>query len=213
MRTQGKHARLWQKAALGLLLVCLLALAGCRSEATSSSSSGLSSKEVSRPSGASSEAFLPEELKQAAGGAGLEAARSAALAHAGLTAGQVTYLKELVAVEGRDDVYELEFVTETTCYEYEVRASDNAVLECSQEPVLQLEIQQEGFLTVEEAKTAALAAAKVTQAEAAFTKIELERDEGVPEYTLEFVAGTMEYECTLDAFTGEVLKQEAERFL
>ena len=223
MNTQRKPVGSWKWTVLLLLLpAVLLAAAGCRQKENASSQMGSSKAsetskvlETSETSEmlSSTEASLSGEGKLPAGGEGLEAAKSAALAHAGLTAGQVTYLKELLEVEGRDDIYELEFVTETTCYEYEIRASDNAVLECSQEPVLQLEIEQEGLISAEEAKTAALAAAKVSAGEAAFTKIELERDDGVPEYTVEFVAGTVEYECTLDAFTGEVLEQETTKFL
>jgi len=43
-----------------------------------------------------------------------------------------------------------------------------------------------------------------------FTKVKLDYDDGRWEYELEFIGGVMEYEVTIDAYSGTVLDYEAE---
>ena len=56
------------------------------------------------------------------------------------------------------------------------------------------------------AKEIALKHAGVTQQEASFTKMKLDKELGRTEYELEFYVGGTEYDYEIDAETGEVLK-------
>lgn len=65
-----------------------------------------------------------------------------------------------------------------------------------------------GPLTMEQAKSMALAREGIDAADAVFTKAKLERDDGRQIYDLEFCANDYEYEYEIDANTGEVLSLE-----
>ena len=59
---------------------------------------------------------------------------------------------------------------------------------------------------METAKAAALSAAQVETADASFTKVELERDDGVAYYEVDFTdAAGQRYEYAVDALTGTVI--------
>lgn len=68
-----------------------------------------------------------------------ESAKNAALTDAGVSAGDATFVKVKLDYDDGVQVYEIEFVTDTTEYDYEIAASDNRVIESESEP---LEIEQ-----------------------------------------------------------------------
>ncbi len=63
---------------------------------------------------------------------------------------------------------------------------------------------------METAKRIALQNAGVESADAAFTKAQLDYDDGVAEYEIEFVAGSTKYEYEISAANGTVLKSSKE---
>ena len=65
-----------------------------------------------------------------------------------------------------------------------------------------------GLLTMEQAKSKALAQEGIDAADAVFTKAKLEWDDGRQIYDLEFCANDYEYEYEIDAKTGEILSFE-----
>lgn len=135
-------------------------------------------------------------------GTDLEQAQEAALTHAGLTGADVTFIAEQLDYDDGIARYEIEFVTDTTKYEYEIKADDGTILEVSQEPVVQ------DILTLEDAKAAALAYAGVEEHLVSYTKLELDNDDGKPEYEIEFYSNGKEYSVKLDAVTGTILEME-----
>ena len=64
------------------------------------------------------------------------------------------------------------------------------------------------FITLEQAKAIALAHAKVEAADAKFDKAELEEDDDIVYYDIEFEANGVEHEYEIDAISGQVLKYE-----
>ncbi|MCD8119775.1 MAG: PepSY domain-containing protein, partial [Lachnospiraceae bacterium] len=66
-------------------------------------------------------------------------------------------------------------------------------------------------ITLEEAKAIALEHAGVDAADATFTKTELDVDNGVSEYDIEFTANGYEYEYEVSVTSGVVLKSEREQ--
>ena len=139
---------------------------------------------------------------------GVEEAKEAALKHAGLTSQEVTFIKEELDYDDGITEYEIEFVTSTTKYEYEINAADGAVLGSSQEPVEQIpeNLQGQGVVSVDEAKEALLNHAGFQLEQVAFTKVEREQDDGVVEYEIEFYADGKEYSGKVNASTGAIMK-------
>lgn len=68
----------------------------------------------------------------------------------------------------------------------------------------------QGLISVEEAKEAALNHAGFTPEQVAYTKVELEQDDGIMQYEIEFYANGKEYSSTINASTGAVMEYEVE---
>ena len=66
---------------------------------------------------------------------GVVAAKAAALKHAKLTGSKVTYTKAKLTTDDGVKVYDIEFRTATTEYEYEINAKTGKVVEFSVEPI------------------------------------------------------------------------------
>ena len=64
---------------------------------------------------------------------------------------------------------------------------------------------QASYVDMETAKSVALSAAQVNSADAAFTSVALEQNNGVPHYQVHFTAGGQDYNYAIDAMTGTVI--------
>lgn len=69
---------------------------------------------------------------------------------------------------------------------------------------------QQKLLTAAEAKAAALNLAGYTESQATFIKVELDKDDGIYHYDVEFVVGNKEFEYEIQASTGAVLDEDVE---
>lgn len=143
----------------------------------------------------------------------LEDAKALALEMAQLEEDGVLLTKLAIDRDDGRTEYEIEFLADGMAYEYEISADTGKVLKVSTgkkagEKWSAFESGQ--YLTMEEAKEKALAAAGVTAAEAVFTEVQIDFDDGRAEYDVGFTVGNQEYDLELDAATGEVLKQEME---
>lgn len=67
-----------------------------------------------------------------------------------------------------------------------------------------------GEISVDKAKEIALADAKADAASAVFKNANLDFDDGVKKYEVEFYANDMEYSYDIDAVSGNILSREAE---
>lgn len=160
---------------------------------------------------------------------GEAAAQSAALTHAGVKESDTSYLScHLEYDDGRVECYEVEFQAGSTQYEYEIGPYDGAVWKAEREtraavPASGITTGTSGtttgstsgttsgsssLISAEAAKSAALAHAGVNASNVYEFKCELDRDDGVTLYEVEFKSGGMEYEYEIDATTGAVLKAE-----
>ena len=165
---------------------------------------------------------------------GVEAAKSAAFAHAGLDASQVTMGEVDFDYEDGRMVYELEFYANGAEYEYDIDASTGAVVKSSQEGgrtqtgssagssgasgnvpsgagsgTAQSEA---GGTAADIGREAALAAAlnhaEVSQDQVYDLEVKREYDDGRLEYEIEFKTGGWEYEYTISAADGTILDYE-----
>ncbi len=168
---------------------------------------------ASTPAGASQEGTADD----------METAKNAALEHAGFQADQVTFVKTKLDYDDGVAEYDIEFVTDTDKYEYEVRQSDFAILKSSHEKRSYSvhhntdghsdphDAGMQNLITDEEAVAAALAHAGLTEDEAVYLELELEYDDGRYEYEIDFYAGNMEYGYKVDATDGTILEAESEK--
>lgn len=143
----------------------------------------------------------------------IDAAKAAALADAGLAESDVTFTKEKLDWDDGIAVYDIEFLTADTEYDYEIDAATGAVLDKSAELLRPNESPGQAIdagIGVESAKEIAAAHAGLSKEEAFFTKAELELEHGRFEYEIEFYHNRIEYEYTIDAATGAILEYESE---
>ena len=165
---------------------------------------------------------------------GVEAAKSAAFAHAGLDASQVTMGEVDFDYEDGRMVYELEFYANGAEYEYDIDASTGAVAKSSQEGGRTQTGSGAGSggasgnvssgagsgtaqsgaggtsadIGREAALAAALNHAGVSQDQVYGLEVKQEYDDGRLEYELEFKTGSWEYEYTISATDGTILDYE-----
>ena len=155
---------------------------------------------------------------QASDGAyiGVEAAKNAALAHAGLTAGQVTMGEVDFDYEDGRMVYEIEFYAGGVEYEYDIDAATGAVVKSSREGGWSGDAQggssgsgtSAADIGEQAAQTAALNHAGVSQGQTTALQVKRDYDDGRLEYEVEFWVGSTEYDYTIDGATGAVLQSE-----
>ena len=139
---------------------------------------------------------------------GESGAKTAALNHAGVKESQVTGMK--VEQDYEDDrlEYEVEFWVGSTEYDYTIDAATGTVLSYDVErheissAVSGSDIGESG------AKTAALNHAGVEESQVFAMKVERDYKDGCLEYEVEFKYDGIEYEYTIDGFTGAVLEHE-----
>ena len=165
---------------------------------------------------------------------GVEAAKSAAFAHAGLDAAQVTMGEVDFDYEDGRMVYELEFYASGAEYEYDIDASTGAVVKFSQEGGRTQTSSSVGSggasgsapsgsgsgtaqsgaggtatdIGREDALAAALNHAGVSQDQVYDLEVKREYDDGRLEYEIEFKTGGWEYEYTISAADGAILDYE-----
>lgn len=138
-----------------------------------------------------------------------EEAKAAALKHAGLTATEVTFTKAELDYDNGIAEYEIEFTSALNEYEYEINAATGTIIKYSKEALdIPAMKASQDTITVEEAKAAALEYAGLTASDVTFTKAELDYDDGITEYEIEFKYGKKEYEFKIDAYSGKILEAE-----
>ena len=147
---------------------------------------------------------------------GLEKAKSIALADAGLSASQVTFTKARQDWDDGRMVYDVEFYTSTAKYDYEIAASNGAILQKDQEQFVTSTpatgtTNNGSYIGVEKAKSIALSNAGLSASQVTFVKAQQDWDDGRMEYEIEFYYGGLKYEYTILATTGTILEKDVDR--
>lgn len=166
----------------------------------------------------------------------IQEAESAALAHAGFTADQVTRLHTEVDYENGVKEFEVEFRSGDWEYDYTVSAETLEILKHQKEydPPKQKAVEtvpaetkpaetkpaetksadtkpaESKKISAAEAKSIALSHAGLTEAQVKGLRAEYDRDDDRPEYDVEFRVGNMEYEYEIHAETGKILSWDKE---
>jgi uncharacterized membrane protein YkoI len=149
----------------------------------------------------------------------LDEAKAAALRDAGLSDSDVTFKKTELDHSHGTQVYDIEFYTSDTKYDYEIDASNGTVLEKNIEqfqiqanPTTDSAINSSGndYIGVDRAKEIALNHAQLNESDVQFAKAKLENDDGGAEYEIEFYSGRTEYDYTIDAVSGNIIEYDVD---
>ena len=145
-----------------------------------------------------------------------EQAKEIAANHAGVAVADVTFHSVSLEEDDGRRVYDVEFYSGSTEYDYEIDASTGDILSYDND-VENFSIPQQqstqgtatgSYIGEDAAKAAALQRAGLTEDQVRWEKCELDEDDGRFSYELEFSSGQHEYECEVEAFTGEILNFE-----
>ena len=136
-------------------------------------------------------------------------AKEIALNHAGLTAGQVTFLQLKLDWENGRQVYEVEFYSSNKEYDYEIDASTGSIVGYDYD-IENYTIPSTGASTTTgligeaKAKEIALNHAGLTSSQVSFVQTKLDWENGRQVYEVEFYSGNKEYDYEIDASTGSI---------
>lgn len=145
---------------------------------------------------------------------GTEAAKVAALNHAGLKSDEVNFVH--AHLESDDGIwqYDIEFHKDTTEYDYDIDALTGEVLSFDHDAEYYHHAQAANAgseqITEEQAKQLALQHAGVAEKDAQRLQIKFDYDDGRGEYEVEWYVGRTEYSCDVDAVTGAILSYDKE---
>ena len=151
-------------------------------------------------------------------------AKTVALERAGVTESELLLYKIGLDTHNGTMVYDVEFTTDSYEFDCDVNAKTGEIVKFEKEynggvPAVSAQPdtaqpntnQTAGEMTVEEAKTIALSHAGLTAEAVTFVKAKQDYDDGRLEYEVEFKAGGMEYEYTVNASDGSILSFESDR--
>ena len=153
----------------------------------------------------------------------MQQATEVALQDAGFSSSEVESLSGNLDSDDEVRHYDVSFVSQGMEYDYEIKASDGTILEKDREaveahsssqnvslPAESSTMKDSDFISIDEAKSIALQVSGVDASNAVFTEAELNVDDGVHIYEIEFISGDMEYSFEINAMTGSVAEWEKE---
>lgn len=195
-----------------MLSVFVLLLSGCGSQPEKGQEETGAAESVSRENGSAAAGNTASGNTQAIE---LEQAKGIAVEHAGLSLEEVTFTKAGQELDDGKNIYDIEFYTDTTEYEYEILADTGDILKYQSEQRDQQGADADSAgsgqsLTEDQAKDAAFQHAGISADKAERVKVELDHEDGVQVYEISFDSGDQEYEYEINARTGEILHYEQE---
>ena len=166
---------------------------------------------------------------------GEEKAKSIALTHAKLSAADVTFINVHLNEEDSRSVYDIEFCSKHTEYDYEIDAVTGAILSVDQDiesftPPAKTPAHNNNhnrnhhrnagsganagtnananssYIGESTAKSTALSHARLAESDVTNLHVKLDNDDGQMIYEVEFEKGHMEYSYDIDAIKGTILK-------
>lgn len=145
-----------------------------------------------------------------------EDALQIALEHAGVAAEDISHQNIRWDTDDAVPEYEIEFHTAAAEFDYDIHAHTGQVLSWDAEtrdiPPLQepAVTAPAGLISQTEAEDIALTHAGVTRDQVVRLQTELDWDDGVPKYEIEFHMGSTEFDHEIHAETGDILSWEKE---
>lgn len=164
----------------------------------------------------------------------IEQAKEIALKHAGLTKDQVSFIETENDIDNGRQKYDIEFYCNGKEYDYEISAIngeiiqfDNDINEYNNQNNNQSNTQNNSAnnvqsnvnnvkgnanntpnVSLDKAKQIALSHAGLTSSQVTFKRTELDFDDGIQKYEVEFYYNNREYSYEINANTGDILSYE-----
>ena len=152
-------------------------------------------------------------------GISLKEAKNIALKHAGISSSAAAFVKTEKDYEDGVEVFEIEFYSGNTEYDYEIRVSNGEIISFDKDienysiPSKNSGSSQtpsSNYIGVDKAKSIALKDAGLSSSSVTFTKAKLDREDGVRVYEIEFFTSDKEYEYELNASSGKIRDKDIE---
>ncbi|CDM67544.1 Hypothetical protein CM240_0377 [Clostridium bornimense] len=140
----------------------------------------------------------------------IEQAKEIVLNHANLTSDQVSFIRAESDSDDGVNKYDIEFYHENKEYDYEVNASNGEIIkyDYDEKNNQQDNINNTTSISVDQAKEIALKHANLSSNQVTFKKAELDFDDGIEKYEIEFYYNNKEYNYDINSNTGDILKYE-----
>ena len=149
----------------------------------------------------------------------LDKAKEIALSHAGLSNEQVTFVQAKKDFDDGIQKYEIEFYCNGKEYDYEINASNGQIIQYDHDIEYnytpnnnttnnQSNVNTTDNISAERAKEIALSHAGLANSQVTFKRTELDFDNGIKKYEVEFYYNNREYSYEIDANTGSILSYE-----
>ena len=139
-------------------------------------------------------------------------AKEIALQHAGLSSAQASFLRTHLDWEDGRPVYEVEFYSGNTEYDYEIDAQTGTIrsydFDIENYVIPSTGGSTEGLIGESRAKEIALQHAGLSSNQVTFILAKLDWDDGRRVYDVEFYSGNKEYDYEIDATSGAVLSYD-----
>lgn len=149
----------------------------------------------------------------------LDKAKEIALSHAGLSADQVTFVQANMDFDDGIQKYDIKFYCNGQEYDYEINSSNGQIIQFDYDMEYnyipnnnttnyQSNVNTTANISVERAKEIVLSHAGLASNQVTFQRIELDFDNGIQKYEIEFYYNYREYSYEIDANTGNILSYE-----
>lgn len=141
-----------------------------------------------------------------------DAAKAAALEHAGLAEADLQAVRIKLDYDDGRAVYDVEFLKDTAEYDYEIDATTGEILSYDYDAEnLTAQTTTGSPVTADEAKQIALNHAGVAESDTRAMELETDRDHGRTVYEFSWKVGFTEYDYEIDADTGAILSYSQEQ--
>ena len=153
------------------------------------------------------------------GNISLDKAKEIALSHAGLSADQVTFVQVNMDFDDGIQKYDIKFYCNGQEYDYEINSSNGQIIQFDYDMEYnyipnnnttnyQSNVNTTANISVERAKEIALSHAGLSADQVTFVKVNMDFDDGIQKYEIEFYYNYREYSYEIDANTGNILSYE-----
>lgn len=145
----------------------------------------------------------------------VEEAKDIALKDAKLSKDKVQFIKTEEGTDNGVQTYDIEFYADKTEYDYEINAQTGEIIE-SDKDIEDYTIPEQSNgntakISEEKAKEIALKDANLTKDKVSFIKCQLETDNGVQVYDIDFSYNNQEYNYEINADTGEIIEKGTDK--
>lgn len=141
----------------------------------------------------------------------IDEAKEIALKHAGLTSDQVSFVEVESDIDDSIEKYNIEFYYGDKEYDYEINSANGEIIKYDYDMEYDKNknnVNSTVNISEEQAKEIALKHAEVTSDKVSFIKVEMDVDNGIQKYDIEFYYNNVEYSYEIDANTGDILSYE-----